>query len=104
MNVWMNGLQPFEELTWVDAYPGTRIIEVGECRFRVDDACERCKAIEANPTSGIYDIELQAALGEMMSKRGYKSPHRGVPRVMGILAQPLNDGEIAEGQRVRLVA
>lgn len=104
MNVWMTGLEPFEELTWVDTYPGTKTIDVGGgCRFRVHDACERCKAIEASPTTGMYDLDLQAALDEMMSKRGYKSPHRGVPRVMGILAQPLNDGQVHEGESIRLV-
>ena len=44
MNVWMTGLEPFEELSWVDNYPGTKEFALGTVRFRVDDACERCKA------------------------------------------------------------
>lgn len=103
MNVWMRGLEPFEELTWVDRYPGTREIVAGECRLRVDDACERCKAPEANPSTGQYDLEIQKALDDLMSNRGYKSPHRGTPRVMGFLAAPLQSGHIQIGDKVRLV-
>ncbi len=102
MNVWMTGLDPFEELTWVDKYPGTREILVDDCRFRVDDACERCKAPEANPATGQFDLEIQAALDAMMTKRGYKSPHRGTPRVMGILAAPLDEDVIRKGARIVL--
>jgi uncharacterized protein YcbX len=103
MNIWMTGLEPFEELNWVDAYPGTNEIQVGECRLRVDDACERCKAPEANPDTGKYDLEIQAALDAMMSQRGYKSPHRGVPRVMGILAAPLYQGTIQVADKIELL-
>jgi uncharacterized protein YcbX len=103
MNIWMSGLAPFAELEWVDKYPGTREISVGECRFRVDDACERCKAPEANPYTGRYDFEIQAALDAMMSARGYKSPHRGVPRVMGILAAPLHEGLVQKGDQIQLM-
>lgn len=103
MNVWMTGLEPFEELTWVDGFPGSREIQVGECRMRVDDACERCKAVDADPATGTYHLAIQNALDQMMSAKKYKSPHRGTPRVMGILAQPLNDGLIKLGDTVQLV-
>jgi hypothetical protein len=36
-------------------------------------------------------------------KRGYKSPHRKTPCVMGILAQPLDDGTIWLGDKIELV-
>src|SRR5215831_17336325 len=71
MNVWIDGLAPFAELDWVMGHPGTRDIVVGELRLRVDEACVRCKAIEADPQSGVYDLELQQALEEMMRGRGY---------------------------------
>ncbi len=100
MNVWMRGLKPFEELTWVDKFPGTKEIQVGACRFRVDDACERCKAIEASPATGKYDLEIREALSNMMSQRGYKSPHRQTPCVMGILAQPLANCFIRRGDTI----
>lgn len=102
MNVWMTGLEPFEELTWVDAFPGTREIIVGDCHFRVDDACERCKATEANPSTGQYDLQVLKGLQAFMSSSGYKSPHRGTPIVMGILAAPLDEGLIKKGDEIRL--
>lgn len=103
MNVWMTGLDPFEELTWVDQFPGTKEITIGECRFRVDDACERCKAIEANPSTGQYDLQVLKGLKALMSPRGYKSPRRGTSIVMGILAAPLHEGEIRVGDEIKLV-
>lgn len=103
MNVRIAGLPAFEELNWVDTYPGTKKITVGSIPFRVDDACERCKAIEANPATGAFDLELQDALVRMMTKRGYKSPHRGIPRVMGILAAPLENGLIGCGDEIKLL-
>ena len=102
MNIWMKGLEPFEELTWVDKFPGTIEILVGDCRFRVDDACERCRAIEANPETGQYDFKVLESLSEMMRQRVYRSPHRGVPHVMGILAAPLNQGVIRRQDAIRL--
>lgn len=33
MNIWLEDLAPFEELTWVDKYPGTREIMIGGSRF-----------------------------------------------------------------------
>jgi uncharacterized protein len=102
MNIWMMGLEPFEELTWVDKFPGTIEILVGNCRFRVDDACERCRAIEANPETGQYDVKVLESLSEMMQQRDYRSPHRGLPHVMGILAAPLNQGVIRRQDAIRL--
>lgn len=102
MNVHMTGLEPFEELSWVDASPGTRIIEVGNNKFRVDHECKRCKAIDASPGKGYYDLEVREALDEMMKKRGYKSP-RGETLVMGVLAVPLDEGRVEIGDSIRLL-
>lgn len=102
MNVWITGLQAFEELTWVDTFPGTREITIGTCRFRVDDACERCKATEANPSTGRYDLEVREALRALMSSRGYTSPQRGTPVVMGILVAPLARGTLHRGDVIML--
>jgi len=102
MNVWIDGLAPFAELDWVMGHPGTRDIVVGELRLRVDEACVRCKAIEADPQSGVYDLELQQALEEMMRGRGYPgAPHNKSPKVMGILAKPYATGVIAPGDLVQ---
>jgi uncharacterized protein YcbX len=101
MNVWIDGLEPFAELDWVDGHPGTRDIQIGAMRLRVDEACVRCKAIEASPQSGEYDLELQQALEELMRSRGYPgAPHNNSPRVMGVLARPYSKGTIEPGDQV----
>jgi len=101
MNVWLDGLEPFAELDWVEGHPGTRDIRIGGVRLRVDEACVRCKAIEANPHTGEYDLELQKALEDLMQSLGYPgAPHNQSPRVMGVLAQPYSRGLIEPGDRV----
>ena len=96
MNVYLEGLEPFEELDWVNGWPGTREIMVGNIPFRVDDACVRCKATEANPATGKYDLPVMDALDRLMRERGYpgSAHHDGVYRVMGILASPLDTGTL----------
>jgi uncharacterized protein YcbX len=100
MNVHVRNLAPFEELNWVNAYPGTRIVKIGRVRFRVDDACERCLAICADPATGLADRRILQELQLMMRGRGYVSPHRKKSEAMGILLAPLNNGVIWPGDRV----
>jgi uncharacterized protein len=102
MNVWIDGLEPFAELDWVEAHPGTRDIQVGRVRLRMDEACVRCKAIEANPHTGEYDLDLQKALEDLLQSRGYPgAPHNQSPRVMGVLARPHTIGVIEQGDPVQ---
>jgi hypothetical protein len=104
MNVWFDSGEPFSELAWSDEYPGKKHIAVGELRLRVQDACERCLATEANPRTGERDLPILDALEALLKKRGYGgSPHRGSFHVMGFLATPLADAVIARGQTVRLL-
>jgi uncharacterized protein YcbX len=104
MNIWIDGLEPFAELDWAKGHPGTRDIQVGAVCLRVDEACVRCKAIEADPQSGEYDIELQKALEELMQSRGYPgAPHNKSPKVMGILARPYSHGIIGQRDKVQPV-
>jgi len=104
MNVWYDDGEPFSELEWADSFPGARDIAVGNLRLRIQDACERCLAIEANPSTGERDLPLLEAIEALMRKRGYAgSPHRGVFQVMGFLATPLAEATIARGQSVRLL-
>lgn len=102
MNVWIDGLEPFAEIDWVEGHPGTRDIQIGAMRLRVDEACVRCKATEASPQSGEYDLELQKALEGLMKSRGYPgAPHNNSPRVMGVLARPYSTGTIEPGDQVK---
>ncbi len=102
MNVWIDGLEPFAELDWVRGHPGMLDIQIGSIRFRVDEACVRCKAIEANPQSGEYDLELQKALENLMIGRGYPgAPHNKSQKVMGVLARPYSYGIIGQRDKVQ---
>jgi uncharacterized protein YcbX len=104
MNVWYDDGQPFSELAWADSFPGTRELAVGDLRLRIQDACERCLAVEANPNTGQRDLAILDALEDMLRKRGYGgSPHRGSFHVMGFLATPLAAATIARGQEIRLL-
>jgi uncharacterized protein YcbX len=103
MNVWIDGLEPFEELEWVNSYPGTKEITIGQLRFRVDDVCERCKAIEASMVTGTHDMRLLENLEEFMKRQGYPgSPHRNVHKVMGIMAVPLHNGQLVTGDIIKV--
>lgn len=104
MNIWYDDGEPFSELAWADTYPGTRELLVGDLRLRVQDACERCQAIEANPATGERDLPVLEALAALLKKRGYNgSPQRGVFEVMGFLATPLGAETITRGQAIRLL-
>jgi uncharacterized protein YcbX len=104
MNVWYDDGQPFSELAWADDFPGSREIAVGTLRLRIQDACERCLAVEANPGTGRRDLPILGAIEALLKKRGYAgSPHRGSFHVMGFLATPLADDVITRGMAVRLV-
>jgi uncharacterized protein YcbX len=104
MNVWYDDGQPFSELAWADSFPGTREIAVGNLRLRIQDACERCQAIEANPNTGRRDLPILEAIEGMLRKRSYAgSPHRGSFQVMGFLATPLAEEIITRGQVIRLL-
>jgi MOSC domain-containing protein len=103
MNIWYEDT-PFAELEWASDYPGTREFMVGGLRFRVQDACERCQATEANPATGKRDLPVLEAIASVLKKRGYRgSPQRGVFEVMGFLATPLGAETIERGQPIRLI-
>ncbi|HLI20780.1 MAG TPA: MOSC N-terminal beta barrel domain-containing protein [Stellaceae bacterium] len=104
MNVWFDSGEAFSELAWSDEFPGTKRIAVGNIPMRMQDACERCLAIEANPATGERDLPVLDALESLLKKRGYRgSPHRGSFHVMGFLAVPLTSGAIEPGQTIRLL-
>jgi uncharacterized protein len=105
MNVWYDDGQPFAELGWADSFPGRREIAVGDLHLRIQDACERCLAVEANPATGRRDLAILEAIEALLRKRGYVgSPHRGSFHVMGFLATPLGEAAtIRRGQPLRLL-
>lgn len=56
-NLWFNGGAPFEERSWV----GKRL-QIGSAVLRVDEIIDRCRATEANPETGIRDVNTLVAL------------------------------------------
>lgn len=102
MNIWYDDGAPWSELDWANDFPGTAYIAAGGLRLRIQDACERCLATEANPSTGIRDLPVIDALESLLKKRGYRgSPHRGSFQVMGFLATPLADGAVTRGETIR---
>lgn len=108
MNIHVDGMEPLAELDLATAFPGQREITIGNLRFRVDDACERCKATHANPDTGEYDLNVTTTrdgyglLDAFMEKYRpyYRSPHRGKRAVMGILLVPLESGILHRGDKL----
>lgn len=101
MNVWYDNDEPWSELAWANGYPGTREFDVGNIHFRIQDACERCEAINADPQTGERDLDLLPAIEAALKARGYRgSPHRGTFNVMGFLATPLSSGRLYRGQKI----
>ncbi len=74
MNVVLDGLEPWEELSWV----GDRI-RIGELDFDVTEPVVRCLATHANPESGERDIDVMNLL---TSAFGQEKPTMGVLAVL----------------------
>ena len=108
MNVWVEGLKPWMELDWIKHYgdPERYLMTAGNCLLQVDDLCERCRAIEQDPTTGLFDSNRN--LLDLIDNRlwclNYEgSPHRNVRKVMGWLAIPQDREHIKIGDEVRTV-
>lgn len=56
-NIWIDGLEPWEEFNWLD-----REIRIGGATVRVRERTERCLATTANPKTGKRDADTLAAL------------------------------------------
>lgn len=105
MNVWVEGFDPFVELDIVKGFEqGSKYpMYVGDIKFHIDDLCERCKAIEQNPRTGLWDTKFREKIDELLRKRGYEgSPQRGVYLVMGWYGIPQSKGIIRKGDTVTL--
>ncbi len=86
MNVVLDGLEPWEELSWVGDS-----IRIGEMDFDVAGTVVRCLATHADPESGERDIDVMNLL---TSAFGQEKP------TMGVLAVPRGHGELTVGASV----
>lgn len=80
-NLWLDGLAPWEEESWIG-----REIAIGPVRFRIDEPIGRCKATEASPATGRYDV---GTVAELRKARGHTE--------FGVYATVIEGGELAVG-------
>ncbi|QOL82883.1 MOSC domain-containing protein [Pseudooceanicola spongiae] len=86
-NLWIEGLQPFEELDW----PG-RQLKIGDTVLEVSERIDRCRATETNPDTGERDINTLQVLRKTWGHIDF-----------GVKARVVTGGTIALGQKAELL-
>ena len=87
INFWLDGLAAWQEAEWV----GKRL-RLGGAVLEVKEQITRCKATEANPTTGTRDAGVLSALNEM----GHQE--------FGIYAVVVEGGEVLLGDRLEVLS
>lgn len=85
-NFYIDGVQPWEELTWVGSD-----IQLGDVLFRVDRRNGRCGATNVNPLTGERDMDIPAALRQRF---GHKD--------LGIYLVARTSGRVVVGDAVQV--
>lgn len=85
MNLWVDGLAPWEEFGWVG-----HDITIGDIAFRVEEPITRCLATTANPETGRRDADT---LGALESGWGHRD--------FGVYLTALTDGTLSCGDAVK---
>ena len=85
MNIWLEGMDPWEEFDLVG-----REIEIGAVRLKVIERCTRCNATNASPESGKRDAQIPATLKQRYGHMDF-----------GVYAQVVSGGEIRLGDYAR---
>lgn len=85
-NLWLEGLAPWEEESWVG-----KEIAIGPVRLRVDEPIGRCRATEASPQTGAYDVQTVHLL---QKTRGHTE--------FGVYATVIAGGDLAVGATVEV--
>ncbi|MGI3163639.1 MOSC domain-containing protein [Pseudooceanicola sp. 200-1SW] len=80
-NVWISGLEPWEELDW----PGRRI-RLGDVELEVVERITRCRATQVNPETGDEDVQTLRTLRRTWGHVDF-----------GVKAKVLSPGTIASG-------
>lgn len=89
MNLWLDGLAPWEELDWFVA-DQPREISVGRARLKLIARAKRCAATHASPETGGRDVEVTRLLHGRFGHMDF-----------GVYGQATQGGEIAVGDEVR---
>ncbi len=85
-NVWVDGLDSWEEFSWVG-----KTLRIGEVEFEVRERIERCTATTVDPETGKPDADTLGALEEGWGHRD-----------LGVKAVVTKGGRIATGDAVEL--
>lgn len=97
MNVWVEGLEPWVELSFVDSTDAELVLSAGCTELSINSLCYRCKAIEQSPQSGHWDLELQKLIVDHLTERvSYQSKKA----VMGWFTVPRRSGMIFVGDKI----
>ncbi|GAB4271437.1 MAG: MOSC domain-containing protein [Pararhodobacter sp.] len=86
-NLWIDGLAPWEEFDLIG-----REIEIGNARLKVEERITRCVATTYSPETGQQDGDTLAALEQGWGHRDF-----------GVYARVTRSGQIAAGDRVRIL-
>lgn len=86
-NLWLDGLEPWEELDWV----GQRL-RIDDVVLEVTERIGRCRATEANPDTGLRDVDTLQVLRRTWSHTDF-----------GVKARVIQGGTINLGQKAELL-
>lgn len=86
-NLWLDGLAPWEEFDLV----GKRI-RIGEVELEVTERIDRCRATEANPETGLRDVDTMGLLREAFDHKDF-----------GVYASVRTSGSIAVGDPFEVI-
>ena len=86
LNLWVEGLAPFEEFEWIDQQ-----LQIGNAGFTVADRITRCASVKANPDTGRRDAD---PLSVMDAEWGHQD--------FGVALIAETDGTLSLGDAVNL--
>jgi hypothetical protein len=85
-NIWVDGLTPWEEATWI----GKRL-RIGDAVLEVREQITRCKATMANPETGQRDVDVLGTLDDL----GHQE--------FGVYAEVVESGRVALNSPVEVL-
>jgi uncharacterized protein YcbX len=87
-NVVVDGIGPFEELSFVG-----RRVRIGEAEFIGEAPVVRCLATHANPASGVRDADV---MGTLVREFGHENP------TFGVILRPVGQSTVKLGADVEV--
>ena len=85
-NLWIDNLEPWEELEWIG-----KIVQIGNIQFDIVEPVQRCMATTANPETGVRDADTLGAL----QGHGHQN--------FSVYAVAKNNGTLSLGDKLKLI-